>query len=46
MKKVIKSGNARGRIGACICGTEFYFSDEDVTGGMPQMRVPGLRAVR
>lgn len=33
MKKIIKYGNARGRIGACICGTEFYFGDEDVRGG-------------
>ena len=38
MKKIIRFGNAGGRIGACTCGTEFYFGDEDVTGG--EVRCP------
>lgn len=33
MKKVIKYGNGRGGIGACTCGTEFYFDSEDVKDG-------------
>lgn len=33
MKRIIKFGNARRRIGVCMCGTEFYFDNEDVRNG-------------
>ena len=44
MKKIIKFGNAGGRIGACICGTEFYFGDEDVKDGEVSCPVCGKNA--
>lgn len=42
MKKIIKFGNARMRIGACMCGTEFYFEDGDVRGGEVSCPVCGM----
>lgn len=33
MKRIIKFGNGRRRIGVCICGTEFYFDNEDMKNG-------------